>query len=490
MKQTSRQTQAQIQRQIQTLSPQQIMLVKLIELPTLELEERVRAELLENPALEEGREETNHEDRLDENESTDHSESIEYDALKDYLTEDDIPDYKLKESKQIYSDPLEEIPFADSTSFYDILQTQLGEQKITEHQRKIGEYLIGSLDDDGLLRKPLSHINEELAIYAGVDTSEKELEEILQIIQSFDPPGVGARDLKECLLLQINRGEDSLYKEKKRLLISSYYDEFTKKHWGKIIEQTGWSESDLDQVVKEVTKLNPRPGAALGETIGANNQSITPDFIVEVYDEGEINITLNNKNTPQLRVSQSFKNLANEHIHNKKNQSQESKDAMLFMKQKMDSAQGFINAIKQRQETLMTTMKAIVEWQKSFFYSGDEAQLRPMILKDIAEKTGYDISTISRVSNSKYVQTNHGIFSLKFFFNDAYTTKDGEEMSVREIKAALQKCVDEEDKQAPLTDDVLTDLLNQQGYPIARRTVAKYRQQLSIPVARLRKSIK
>lgn len=489
MKQTSRQTQTQIQRQIQTLSPQQIMLVKLIELPTLELEERVRAELLENPALEEGREETNNEDQLEENDSTDNSENLEYDVLKDYLTEDDVPDYKLKETKQIYSDPLEEIPFADSTSFYEILQVQLGEQKITEHQRKIGEYLIGSLDDDGLLRKPLSHINEELAIYANVDTSEKELEDILQIIQTFDPPGVGARDLKECLLIQINRGENSSCKEKTQLLISSFYDEFTKKHWSKIIEQTGWSKSDLDEVVREVTKLNPRPGAALGETIGTNNQSITPDFIVEVYDEGSINITLNNKNTPQLRVSQSFKNLANEHIHNKKNQSQESKDAMLFMKQKMDSAQGFINAIKQRQETLMATMEAIVEWQRPFFYSGDEAQLRPMILKDIAEKTGYDISTISRVSNSKYVQTNHGIFSLKFFFNDAYITKDGEEMSVREIKAALQKCVDEEDKQDPLTDDVLTDLLNQQGYPIARRTVAKYRQQLNIPVARLRKSI-
>jgi len=490
MKQVSRQTQTQTQRQVQTLSPQQIMVVKLIELPTLELEERVRAELLENPALEEGVEETHLEEKLSGEDSSNNHEDNEYDALKDYLTEDDIPDYKLREPRQSYQNPLEEIPFADSTSFYEILQTQLGEQKISDHQRKLGEYLIGSLDDDGLLRKPLSHINDELAIYANIETTNEELLEILNIIQSFDPPGIGARNLQECLLIQINRQKDSSTTKKEKLLISDFYEEFTKKHWTKIVEQTGWTRGELNEIVKEITKLNPRPGAALGETVGHNTQPIIPDFIVDTYDDGEINLSLNNKNTPQLRISQSFKNLADEHIYNKKNQNQASKDALVFMKQKIDSAQGFIDAIKQRQNTLMSTMHAIIEWQKTFFLTGDETQLRPMILKDIAKQTDLDISTISRVSNSKYVQTNHGIFPLKFFFNDSYTTKDGEEMSVREIKIALQKCVDEENKRKPLTDDALADLLEKQGYPIARRTVAKYRQQLNIPVARLRKSIK
>lgn len=490
MKQISRQIQTQTQRQVQTLSPQQIMVVKLIELPILELEERIRAELLENPALEETSEDSFSEDKMEEGDSSEHDNEIEYDALKDYLTEDDIPDYKLREPRQTHQNPLEEIPFADSTSFYEVLQDQLREQKITEHQRKLGEYLIGSLDDDGLLRKPLSHIYDELAIYANIETSEEELLEVLNIIQTFDPAGVGARNLQECLLLQIDRKEHSPKTEREKLLVTDFYTEFTKKHWSKIIEQTGWSHSELNEVVKEVTKLNPRPGTTLGDVIGHNTQPIIPDFIVETYEDGEINLILNNKNTPRLRISQDFKNLVNEHVHNKKNQSQSSKDALVFMKQKMDSAQGFINAIEQRQNTLLSTMKAIIEWQKPFFYDGDESLLRPMILKDIAEKTGLDISTISRVSNSKYVQTNHGIYPLKFFFNDAYTTKDGEEMSVREIKNALEKCVDEEDKQAPLTDDALAELLKEQGYPIARRTVAKYRQQLNIPVARLRKSIK
>lgn len=490
MKQISRQIQTQTQRQVQTLSPQQIMVVKLIELPILELEERIRAELLENPALEETSEDHFSEDKMEDSDSTDSNNEIEYDALKDYLTEDDIPDYKLKEPRQTYQNPLEEIPFADSISFYEVLQSQLREQKISEHQHKLGEYIIGSLDDDGLLRKPLSHICDELAIYANIKTTEDELLEVLKIIQSFDPAGIGARNLQECLLLQIERKENSPKTEKEKLLISNFYTEFTKKHWNKIIDQTGWSHSELNEVVKEVTRLNPRPGTTLGDTMGHNTQSIIPDFIVETYDDGEINLTLNNKNTPRLHISQSFKNLANEHIHNKKNQSKSSKDALVFMKQKMDSAQGFIDAIEQRQNTLISTMEAIIKWQKPFFYNGDEGLLRPMILKDIAEETGLDISTISRVSNSKYVQTNHGIYPLKFFFNDAYTTKDGEEMSVREIKTALQKCIDEEDKQTPLTDDVLAELLKKQGYPIARRTVAKYRQQLNIPVARLRKSIK
>ncbi|GAK37208.1 RNA polymerase factor sigma-54 [Bacteroides graminisolvens] len=485
MAQGSRQVQSQVQQQVQTLSPQQILVVKLLELPAVELEDRVRAELLENPALEEGKEETTVDD-LSENAENDQSDN-EYDSLGDYLTEDDIPDYKLQERNKSKGEQAEEIPFSDTTSFYETLQEQLRERNLTEHQQALAEYLIGSLDDDGLLRKTLDSISDELAIYAGVDAKEQELEEVLSIIQDFDPPGLGARSLQECLLIQIKRKEPSSLQQTELNIIEKCYEEFTRKHWDKIIQRLNLSEEEFEAAINEITKLNPRPGSSLGEVIGRNMQQIVPDFIVETFDDGSIVLSLNNKNMPELRMSREFNDMLQEHTYNKANQTKESKEAMLFLKQKMDAAQGFIDAIKQRQNTLQTTMEAIIDLQRPFFQEGDESLLRPMILKDVAERTGLDISTISRVSNSKYVQTNFGIYSLKYFFSDGYTTEDGEEMSVREIRRILKECIDSENKKKPLTDDELADILKEKGYPIARRTVAKYRQQLNIPVARLRK---
>lgn len=496
MAQGSRQIQTQAQQQIQTLSPQQVLLVKLLELPAVELEDRVRAELLENPALEEGKEEPAADDYSATAETdtlADDAGDTGYDSLGDYLTEDDIPDYKLQENNRSKDERAEEIPFSDTTSFYETLKEQLGERNLDSRQRELAEYLIGSLDDDGLLRKPLGSISDELAIYAGIDASEQELEETLKIIQDFDPAGLGARNLQECLLIQIRRKKEQQHHTPNPLLrieediIAGYYEEFTRKHWDKIRQRLNLEEDLFDRAIKEVCKLNPRPGASLGEAIGKNMQQIVPDFIVETYDDGTVSLTLNNRNVPELRMSRDFTEMVEEHTKNKANQSKESKEAMMFLKQKMDAAQGFINAVKQRQNTLTTTMQAIIDLQRPFFLEGDESLLRPMILKDVAERTGLDISTISRVSNSKYVQTNYGVYPLKFFFNDGYTTEDGEEMSVREIRKILKECVDNEDKKKPYTDDELAEILKEKGYPIARRTVAKYRQQMNIPVARMRR---
>lgn len=487
MAQGSRQIQSQVQQQVQTLSPQQILVVKLLELPAVELEDRVHAELLENPALEEGKEE-NTADELATNEEN-YGEEAEYDSLSDYLTEDDIPDYKLQERNYSKDEKAEEIPFSDTTSFYELLKEQLGELDITEHQQELTEYLIGSLDDDGLLRKSLDSISDELAIYAGINATEEELEKCLKIIQEFDPPGLGARSLQECLLIQIERKEDAPLKQTELAIIEKYYEEFTRKHWDKIKQKLGLSDEVFEEAIAEITRLNPRPGSSLGEAIGRSMQQIIPDFIVETLDDGVITISLNNRNVPELRMSRNFMDMLDEHTRNRANQSKESKDAMFFLKQKIDAAQGFIDAVKQRQNTLMTTMQAIIDLQRPFFTEGDESLLRPMILKDVAQHTNLDISTISRVSNSKYVQTNYGIYSLKFFFSDGYITEDGEELSVREIKKILQECIENEEKKKPLTDEELTEILKEKGYPIARRTVAKYRQQLNIPVARLRKCI-
>ncbi len=492
----SRQEQTQAQQQLQTLSPQQIMAIKLLELPTVELEERVHSELLDNPALEEGREPSDtddcHADDADSYNTTDedgepNTDNAEDLSLGDYRNEDDIPDYKLQENNYSKDDQPEDIPFSDNISFYETLKEQLDMQELSPKEKELGEYLIGSLDDDGLLRKPLDTIADELAIYQGVETTPEELERVLTVIQDFDPAGIGARSLQECLLLQIKRKEDSPVKQAEYDIISKCCDEFTKKNKEKIMQKLGLSEQQYAEAVTELTKLNPRPGSSLGETIGKNLQQIIPDFIVDTDDDGTITLSLNSRNVPELRLSREFTEMLDEHTRNKANQSKESKDTMLFLKQKVDAAQGFINAIKQRQQTLTTTMQAIIDLQRPFFEEGDESLLRPMILKDVAERTGLDISTISRVSNSKYVQTNYGIYPLKFFFSDGYTTESGEELSVREIKRILKECINSEDKNKPYTDDELADILKDKGYPIARRTVAKYRQQLNIPVARLRR---
>lgn len=489
MGQKSQQIQTQAQQQVQTLSPQQILVVKLLELPTVELEERIRAEILDNPALEEGKEKTEQEadDDFDTSNEDDFSYTNEDLSLGDYRTEDDIPDYKLQEHNRSRGETPEEIPFSDSVSFYETLKEQLNMQNLSPEEENIAEYIIGSLDDDGLLRKGLNTLYEELAIYRGIYTDTTEIERILKIIQDFDPAGIGARSLQECLLLQIQRKPESSLKAIQQAIIEKCFDDFTKKNKEKIIQRLNIDEETYQEAVYELTKLNPRPGSSLGEIIGKNYQQIIPDFIVETDDEGTICLSLNNKNVPELKLSKEFTELLEEHTNNKENQSKESKDAFLFLKQKVDSAQGFINAVKLRQHTLYTTMQAIIDLQRPFFLEGDETLLKPMILKDVAERTQLDISTISRVSNSKYVQTNFGIYALKFFFSDGFTTEKGEELSVREIKQILKECVEHEDKNAPYTDDELTDILKEKGFPIARRTTAKYRQQLNIPIARLRR---
>ncbi len=483
--------QIQKQQQIQTLSPQQVLVVKMLELPTVELEERVHAELLDNPALEEGRSENEHEDEFDETNDGEGNETAEGSnedfSLGDYRTEDDIPDYKLKQQNSSPNEQAEEIPFSDSVSFYELLKEQLRERTLTERQRSLVEYLIGSLDDDGLLRKELPSIMDELCFNYNMEVTEKELEEALATLQDFDPAGIGARNLQECLLIQLNRKENSPLKKIELNIIEKCYEEFTRKHWDKILQRLSLTPEQFEEAKADLTRLNPRPGSSLGEAVGRSFQQIIPDFLVDTLDDGTIILNLNDRGVPELRVNRSFRDMLEEHTKNKANQSKESKDAMLFLKQKMDAAQGFIDAVKQRQQTMYKTMKAIIDLQRPFFEEGDESLLKPMILKDVAERTGLDISTISRVSNSKYVQTNYGIYSLKFFFSDGYTTDEGEELSVREIRRLLKECGEKEDKLHPLTDDELAKILKEKGFSIARRTVAKYREQLGIPVARLRR---
>ena len=489
MSQGSHQIQTQAQQLLQTLSPHQILVVKLLELPTMELEDRVRAEILDNPALEEGKEPSDPES-TDDFEPT-FNEASPYDnedlSLGDYRTEDDIPDYKLQEHNRNKGEVAEEIPFSDSVSFYEMLLEQLSMQHLTEEEETIAEYLIGTLDDDGWLRKDFSFLIDELAIYRGIYTNEENLERILSIIQSFDPAGIGARSLQECLLLQLKRKPDTPIKKVEIEIIERYCDDFTRKNKEKIMQRLDISEEVYDEAISELTKLNPRPGSSLGDIVGKNYQQIIPDFLVETEEDGSIILTLNNGNIPELRLSREFNEMLEEHTINRENQSKDSRDAFLFLKQKVDAAQGFINAIKQRHQTLLTTMQAIIDLQRPFFLEGDETLLKPMILKDIAERAKLDVSTVSRVSNSKYVQTNYGIFPLRFFFSDGFTTEEGEELSIREIKQLLRDSVDHENKENPYNDDELADILREKGYPLARRTIAKYRQQLNIPTARLRR---
>lgn len=492
MAESFKQIQSQSQQQVQTLSPQQVLVVKLLELPSLELEDRVRSEVLENPALEEGKEETlpDNDDSTKEESDFDNeteSESTDYNSRDDYFSDDDVPDYKLQQPRPTQNQIAEEIPFSDATSFYEMLKEQLNERELSERDHELADYLIGSLDDDGLLRKPLANICDELAIYMGIEANEKELEKVLKVIQDFDPAGIGARSLQECLLLQVERKGNNSFKEMELRILNKYYEDFTRKHWDKIKQRLNLDDATFHSVIEEIKKLNPRPGSSLGEALGKNYQQIIPDFIAETQDDGSINLSLNSRNTPQLHLNREFRDMMEEHTKNKANQSKESKEAYTFLKQKIDAAQGFIDAVKQRKNTLMTTMQAIIDLQRPFFVDGDESQLKPMILKDVAEKTHLDISTISRVSNSKYVQTNYGIFPLKIFFSDGYTTEDGEELSTRIIRNALKEIIDNEDKKNPITDDALASILKKKGYPVARRTVSKYRQQLNIPVARLRK---
>ncbi len=476
----------QLQQKLQQkLSPQQIQIIRLLELTELELEERVKQELVENPALEEGGESL-----YPENESQDDGpqESAEELSLADYRSEDDIPDYRLEADNFSRKERREEIPFSGNSSFHDFLERQLGERSLTDQETKIAEYIIGNIDDNGYLQRPITAISDDLIFQIGIDVSVEKLDELLQLIQDFEPAGVGASNLRECLMLQLERKEGNPATLLAYNILENSFEEFTKKHYDKIIRQYEITETELKNAIQEITQLNPKPGSAWNNSFSDEMSHIIPDFIVESQD-GELTVNMSNSNMPELRISKDYQEMFDDYNGNKANQTKEKKDALLFVKQKLDAAQWFVNAIKQRNHTLMSTMQAIVEIQRDFFLTGDESTLKPMILRDVAERSGFDISTISRASNSKYVQTNFGVFPLKYFFSESLQNDSGEEISSREIKRILQDFVNNEDKRKPLSDEKLCDMLQDKGYVIARRTVAKYREQLSIPVARLRKEI-
>ncbi|MBO4723783.1 MAG: RNA polymerase factor sigma-54 [Bacteroidaceae bacterium] len=479
------QTQVQTQTQIQTLSPQQVLEARLLALSTLELEEHVRAELGDNPALEDGPAESS----VNNNDETAQDDDLEY-GNEDYDSSSDSRDDWGDDDDDWYDrqqgggGPVADIPLADTRSFYDILYEQLREQDLTPRQMKIALYIIGSIDNDGILDKDLQAISDDLAFYHDTDASVDEIEQVLKVIQEFDPAGIGARNLQECLLIQIRRKPDSKCKELQLKVISSMFDEFTHKRWDKISARLELTKEQTNAVIAELIKLNPRPGSSLGETVGHSRQHIIPDFILDNYD-GEIHFTLNNGNIPQLHVSREYSDMLENQI---KEGTSSQKAAAVYIKSKLDSARGFIQALKQREQTMTRTMQAIIDLQMPFFTEGDETLLKPMILKDVAEKTGYDISTISRVTSGKYVQTEFGTFPLKAFFTDGVKTSSGEEVSVKEIHRILREVTNAEDHTNPLTDEQLSDILAERGFKVARRTVAKYREQIGIPVARMRKS--
>jgi len=492
--QIQEQQQTQSLKQIQGITQQQLLQAQLIELPVAQLLERVNAEMDDNPALELSTgDDSEYAETFDDADNPEPSDDYEreerqsaLDAALESIGRDDeeLPVYH---GGQSYQEEREEIVYGASQSFYDLLKEQMGTTNLDEHERDIMEYLIGSLDEDGLLRKSLESICDELAIYHNLDTSVREIEKILHRLQEFDPAGIGARNLQECLLLQIQRRDPSHLRDLMERVVKEYFEAFTKKHWQKLQQALQLSDLQAETLIGELRKLNPKPGASLGETVGRSLQQITPDFIIDTQDDGTVTFQLNMSDVPELHVSQSFSDTLREYQGNKEKMSRQMKEALLYTKKKVDAAQGFIEAIKARQHTLTVTMKAIIQWQHRYFEEGDEALLRPMILKDIAEKTGLDLSTVSRVSNSKYAQTRWGTFPLRHFFSDSYVTAEGDELSTREIKATLQDIVEAEDKQHPYSDEALGKLLAEKGYPIARRTVAKYREQLGIPIARLRK---
>ena len=474
----------------QKLSPAQIQVIKMLEIPTLEFEERIRQEIEENPALEEGQELSENADENDDFGSEDEykDEITDFD-MDDYMSDDEIPDYKLQANNTSKDDKHEDIPFSAGFTFHEHLIEQVGLLDLTEREELLVKYIIGNIDDEGYLRRDAELMVDDIVFQAGIETNDDEMKRLIKVVQELDPAGVGASDLRECLLLQLNRREPIIDVKNAKKILTNYFEEFSKKHYDKIIKGLNITEEGLKDALDEIIRLNPKPGNAWGGNVLEKSMSaVIPDFIVE-SDGGKLYVQLNNSNIPELRVNSTYNEMFKDYSQNKSNQTKEMKDAVMFVKQKIDSARWFIDAIKQRQQTLLTTMTAIVEFQKEYFLEGDEIFLKPMVLKDIADKTGYDIFTISRVSNSKYVQTEFGIFPVKYFFSESMTNDSGEEVSTREIKKIMQECIDDEDKRTPLNDDKLVDVLKEKGYLIARRTVAKYREQLNIPVARLRKEI-
>jgi RNA polymerase sigma-54 factor len=479
------------QKLLQKLSPQQIQMIKLLEIPTMQLEQRIKAEIEENPALEEGAlEEMMETDSAEDDISSDPNDKDKEEfTLEDYVDEDEYPSYKLNAQNYSKDDKREEIPFSVGLSFHDHLEDQLGMRLLDEKQRLLALYMLGNIDDDGYLRRRLESIVDDVAFALNIKTDEPELIGILRIIQELDPPGVGARNLQECLVLQIEAKDlENPTIQLAHRILKEHFEEFTRKHYDKILTRLNIKDEQLKDALDEILKLNPKPGSAYTDPQNKGYGHIIPDFILE-NNEGDLELSLNSRNVPELKVSKTYNEMLLNYQHNKGNNSKTEKEALSFVKQKLDSAKWFIDAIRQRQNTLLVTMNAIISYQHDYFVSGDETKLRPMILKDIADITGLDVSTISRVANSKYIQTNFGIIPLKFFFSEGMQTESGEEVSTREIKKILQDCLDSEDKRHPITDDRLAEILKEKGYHIARRTVAKYREQLNIPVARMRKEL-
>ena len=487
------------QKQLQKLSPQQIQLMKLLQVPTAMLEERIKEEIEENPALEEAEDghETEYDENKDEFTDTDTNETEmdgsaeEYDNIdiSEYIKDgdDEVGDYKLKDSNYPEIDENRVIPIKVERGFNELMLEQLGMLTINEHQKKVALQIIGNLDDDGYLRREFSAIVDDLAFRQNISTTEEEIAELVLQIQQFDPPGIAARNLQECLLLQLERKlHEGKQVEMAIKILEKYFEEFTKKHYEKIQRGFDLNDDQLREVINQIIKLNPKPAGSVGENTRAESY-VVPDFFI-YNNGGKLELTLNNKNAPDLRISEGYRDMLKEYDRgNKKDKRQ--KEAVIFIKQKIDAAKWFIDAIKQRQNTLLNTMEAIMNYQHDFFISGEETDLRPMILKHIAEQTNLDISTVSRVANSKFVQTEFGTYRLKFFFSESLQTDSGEEVSTREVKKILSDIIEAEDKKHPCSDEKLTEMLQEKGYNIARRTVAKYREQLNISVARLRKEL-
>lgn len=458
----------------QGLSPLQIQTIKLLELPTLELEQEIRRKLEENPVLEESTDSADDVDDVPKNIS-----------LSEYQSDDSTPSYKLYVNNQGKDIKPQYNTFSVKESFHQSLENQLGYSNLDGRSRTIAQFIIGSLDDDGYLRRDLESLSDDIAFRLGIETSEDEVERILLVIQEFEPVGVGARDLQECLLLQIRSLDPTPSRELAQIILQDYFQEFTKKHYQKITSKLEITEEQLKGAVDEIVHLNPRPGGQIDDSYTEQAQQIVPDFILEEKD-GELQMTMPKFNIPELKVNKRYADVL---LNAANSSTREGKEAATFVKQKLDSAKWFVEAIKQRHNTLQNTMNAIIDFQREFFMSGDEANLKPMVLKDIAEKTNLDISTISRVVSSKYIQTQFGIFSLKYFFSEGMMNSSGEEVSTREIKKVLMESIGNEDKRKPLTDEELVVVLTEKGYKVARRTVAKYREQLNLPIARLRKEL-
>ena len=481
------------QKLLQKLSPQQIQLIKLLEVPIMELEQRIKKEIEENPVLEEGQTD----ETINEFEEPDTDEyEDQYDdefSVEDYLADDEIPNYKLSSNNYSNSNEKFEIPYSEGISFREHMTQQLNVLALTETEVIIADNIIGNIDDDGYLRRDVVAIVNDLAFSQNIIITDEEISEILEIIQDFEPPGIGARNLQECLLIQLNKkiklnneNIDSLKLSYE--IIKNYFNEFSKKHYDKILNKLNIDDEDLKKTITEILKLNPKPGNAYSHRFKKNSQQITPDFILQEIN-GEILLSLNSPNVPSLHINKTYENMLKTYSEKHKRNTKKDKETISFVRQKLDSAKWFIDAIKQRQNTLLLTMHAILDYQKKYFVAGDEMKLRPMILKDIAKKTNLDISTISRVANSKYIQTQFGIFSLKYFFSEGMETTKGEEVSTREIKKILREAIEAENKKKPLTDEKLAKILQKKDYKIARRTVAKYREQMNILVARLRKEL-